>query len=221
MIKQFFLFLIIFTSFSIQAQNKVDDLNRKQGVWIKYHENGKLRYKGVFKDNLEIDTFNFYDNKGRILSTRIYTKPGKESLTKMYNFMGVLTAEGKLIGKKKEGDWVYFQGRQLDTLKIEKYENNLLEGKQYTYFKNKNLASVIPFNKGKRNGNYIEYYNNKQIQSKGLYVNDELDGTIIRYFRNGKIKRKEYFNKGTKINIWEEFYPDGRLKQRIKHSSNK
>lgn len=50
----------------LNAQNKTDDKGRKQGHWVKTAKNGKKISEGNFKDDYPVDTFYYYDSKGKV-----------------------------------------------------------------------------------------------------------------------------------------------------------
>ena len=54
-----FLFCIPFITVA-QKVNQTDDYGNKQGVWTKSYKNGKVRYKGQFKNNKHIGLFYYY-----------------------------------------------------------------------------------------------------------------------------------------------------------------
>jgi antitoxin component YwqK of YwqJK toxin-antitoxin module len=214
-------FLSLCVFLNSYAQNQTDSEGKKQGVWKKYHENGRLRYTGKFVNNLEVDTFSFYDNKGRIISKRIYETPGGEAKVLLYNFKEQLRAVGTMNGRKKIGKWVFFQTNVArDTLKIENYSDDKLEGFQFTYFKNKQLASKIKYKNGFKEGHFIEYYNNGQIQIEGVFIKDEYDGKLVRFHKSGKQKAIEYYLKGKRIGIWKIFDIYGKLFREIDYTKN-
>ena len=56
-------FLFGFSLENINAQNdynKTDNQGRRQGKWIDFHDNGKTRYIGEFKNNEPIGEFLYY-----------------------------------------------------------------------------------------------------------------------------------------------------------------
>ncbi len=71
--------LTIFSLSILTAQNTVDENGKKQGEWEKKYPNGKIRYKGQFKDDLEVGTFDFFDKRGKWVSKREFEIPGKKA----------------------------------------------------------------------------------------------------------------------------------------------
>ena len=62
---------------SINAQNdynKTDNQGRRQGKWIDFHDNGKTRYTGEFKNNEPIGEFLYYSEDGTLIAKNNYLK---------------------------------------------------------------------------------------------------------------------------------------------------
>ena len=55
-------------SFSVNAQNlnQIDNNGQKQGLWKKSYENGNLRYKGQFNNDIPIGIFYYYYKSGEL-----------------------------------------------------------------------------------------------------------------------------------------------------------
>ena len=70
--KLFFLILIPFFSFS-QSFNQIDISGKRQGDWKKYHNNGKLRYKGQFIDDIPSGIFKYYYDTGELKLEKVFS----------------------------------------------------------------------------------------------------------------------------------------------------
>ena len=63
--------LSVFLTFSCinvmgQKYNNIDKQGRRQGKWIEYFDNGKVRFEGQFKDDFPIGEFVYYDESGAV-----------------------------------------------------------------------------------------------------------------------------------------------------------
>ncbi|MGB1219241.1 MAG: hypothetical protein ACPG4W_05635 [Flavobacteriales bacterium] len=204
-------------SFGSLAQNKIDDQGLKQGKWSKKYPNGQLRYSGQFVNDLEVDTFSFYDKSGRLVSTRIYETAGGKALVKMYNVFGNLHAQGYVEEKQKQGEWLFFADNGTDTLSIEFYKDHELDGKQRYFFENGQLAGFVNCVNGVKEGEFVDYFENGQIQTKGSYKSGLMEGDIVFYYKTGELKRKGQYKSGNQSGVWNEYNPDGSLKLSTDH----
>ena len=98
--------LIIFSFFTIEALaqvtiendtvfNQVDHLNRKQGHWKKFYRNGKMAYRGFFKDDKARGTFTRFHENGVVSAIMDFTPCGDTATATLYNTLGRQVAKGE------------------------------------------------------------------------------------------------------------------------------
>ncbi|HOK52659.1 MAG TPA: hypothetical protein PLF75_12280, partial [Bacteroidales bacterium] len=79
--------LLFFQGFLLQGQssdtlwNQTDARGWKQGYWRAYYDNGKLRYRGYFKDNQPLGEFRRYYESGGIMAVQNFTGQGTSYVT--------------------------------------------------------------------------------------------------------------------------------------------
>ena len=130
-------FLLFLSSNDINAQNdynKTDNLGRRQGKWVDYHENGQVRYRGQFKNNEPIGDFLYYSENGNLIAKNTYLKKSQESVSEMYSENGQVIAKGNYLNKKKNGEWKYFSEKDGSLVLVEYYDNGFLNGESVVYF---------------------------------------------------------------------------------------
>jgi antitoxin component YwqK of YwqJK toxin-antitoxin module len=77
------------------------------------------------------------------------------------------------------------------------WKDGLLHGTKTEYFLGGNqVRAKLEFNMGKRNGPFVYYHENGNIQLIGKYTNDELDSTITCLYDNGLPKYIHQYQKG-------------------------
>jgi len=214
-VKNYIVSFLILTFSSLCAQNLVDENGLKQGKWEKKYDWGTTRYTGEFKDDLEVGTFKFYDQSGKLLSIREYQTPGGKAVCIMFDYDELVHAKGELLGKKKLGIWYFFANDERDTIGKETYVDGLLHGKQYTYFENGNPTEIITYNKGIKEGEWIEFYSDGKVNVKGIYKDDKLNGPIVYYYPNGEVRKKGQYTMGVKKGIWLTFDLNGKIIKKV------
>ncbi len=207
-----FLFLAIS---SLTAQNIVDENGLKQGKWEKKYDWGTTRYTGEFRDNLEVGTFKFYDQNGKLLSVREYSSPGGKALCLMFDYDELLHAKGELLGKKKLGTWYYFANDGRDTIGKEIYVDGLLHGEQFTYFENGNTTEITNYIRGVKHGVWKEYYADGGVNVESTYEKGKLNGPVIYHFSTGDISKKGQYQMGLKKGIWFSYDQSGRIIKQV------
>ena len=201
-----------------QKINQTDANGLKQGFWTKKYPNGVIAYEVTFKNNIPVGDYKRYHENGKLNAFLIYDDEGKWADAKMYDDDGKLIAEGKYIGKLKEGLWVYSdKGAKVAE---ETYKNGKKEGVSKSFYKNGNLSEEkhwkndvengawrqyyingkkrleTRIDNGIRNAVYYVYYQNGMLEIRGQYKNDRMEGKWIYYDKKGKLKKQIKYVKG-------------------------
>ena len=103
----FSIFLVPFLALS-QSVNDVDTKGNKQGIWQKTYNNGTIRYKGQFKDNIPYGIFNYYYSTGELEIEKEFFHSGEASATHMFYKDGQLKASGLYVNELKDSTWNYY-----------------------------------------------------------------------------------------------------------------
>ncbi len=140
-----------------------------------YHQmTGKLMAQGKYIHELKDSVWNFYDDKGVIISKDIY-KMGKK--------------EGKSIVYLPDG-----------TVSEEKnYKNDILEGPFVQYFDGKLKKGEGKYVNGKFEGKVTYYYPNGKFAATGIYKNGMKEGVWLYNESDGKLKDKELYRNGIQV----------------------
>ena len=62
---------------------------------------------------------------------------------------------------------------------------------------------------GKREGPWVYYYDNGQLDNKGVYENGRKEGPWVSYWSNGQLSYKGVFKNGRKEGPWVSYNKDG------------
>jgi len=190
--------LIIFVfsvNFSLLAQlNQTDSKGRKQGIWQKtYPKSEVLQYKGQFRDDKPIGTFEYFYPGGQLKATIEHHPNGGYARANYYFENKMLMTEGFYLDQKKDSTWVNYN------------EEGLVLG-------------VESFKKDKLNGKKVIYYLEGQVETEKLnplsvanYLNDTLHGEYREYFSTGKLKQIGKYENGKIVGEWKEYYPNGSI----------
>lgn len=189
------LFFLTFIGFSLFAQlNQTDAKGRKQGAWQKtYPNNSALLYKGTFKDDKPVGTFEYYFPNGEKKAVITHGLPGGVSSVLLYFENGQLLSDGFYRAEKKDSLW-YNYSAEGELISTENYKNDQLEGKSTYYYKEGQV-----------------YEHKLQIEHRAVYQNGVLNGKYQSYFYNGKLKSEGQYLKGDKSGEWIEYTSGGLL----------
>jgi antitoxin component YwqK of YwqJK toxin-antitoxin module len=194
---------------NINAQNdynKTDNQGRRQGKWIDFHDNGKIRYTGEFKNNEPIGEFLYYSEEGVLIAKNNYLKKSNITETEMYAANGKVIAKGKYQDKKKHDKWEYFSEETGALILTENYENGMIVGKSVAYSSTTQMViEEIEYVNGMKNGVSNRYYDNGRIMEKANYQNDKLNGDYSFYYPNGVVKEEGKYLDNQKVGEWKTY----------------
>ncbi len=163
------------------------------GVWKSYYPDGILRSEGSRKGN-ELDSlWKFYNPDGSLQKVIDYKKGKKSGYFSIYvNYNDSLKSRNVLISK-------------------ELYIDDKLNGLSMYYDSIGNLKRTTNFENGRKHG--IErYFTDGRVTAILRYAHDNL-------LNSETINQTD--DKGNKIGVWKDFYPDGQLKSFANYDNGK
>ncbi len=207
---------ILFSTISLSAQegiNQFDENNERHGVWKKYYDGSdQLRYEGRFEHGKEVGTFKFYcsDCKSQPMVIKKFSNKDNTADVQYFIASGKLVSEGKMDGKNRIGEWLYYHKKSKNVMSREHYVDGKLHGKKLTYFPNGKITEEISYENGVRQGDNL-YYSPEGTLLKNLkYSDDELQGEATYYDAYGNLTIKGYYKNGKKHGLWQ-YYKDGEV----------
>ena len=193
--------------------NQMDAQGKRHGAWKKTFPGTKqLRYEGTFEHGKEIGTFKFYceDCKDQPSVVKEFNKKDNTSVVRYYTLKGKLVSEGKMDGKKRIGEWVYFQKKSNNIMTKEFYVDGVLDGVKITYYPEGTIAEEVTYLKGVIEGE-SKYYSPKGILLRKLnYRNGLLQGPAIYYDGHGNVSIEGQYKQDKKDGLWK-YYKDGKV----------
>ncbi|TSA28013.1 MAG: hypothetical protein D4R67_04975 [Bacteroidetes bacterium] len=188
--------------------NRKDKLNRKQGKWITFWENGKMKLEGTYKDDKRNGYFKEYAESGDLLQITKYIE-------------GVLQPEAAEI-QKLDIEKEYYPTGTVKATRL--YRNGVLEGISVEYSPDGAIVSAKEFQggiqigqglvleDGSREGHWIEYYPGGTLKAEGDYKADKKTGKWNYFHPNGRLEQTGVYNKeGKPEGTWKWYYDSGQL----------
>lgn len=178
--------------------NQYDPEGNKTGYWIEYYDDGKLYSKGNYINGEREGLWTFYYSNGDIWHEDEF-KNGDSNKKILYYY-----DNKKLVSKKLFKNDKYVKDLPLTESEDKKklFIPRKLSGEDSRYAKwNKeqpmvNGERINQYNvdTGKKEGLWVRYYDNGQLESKGRYKNGLRDGVWEYYYWNGTLERELYDN---------------------------
>ncbi len=200
------------------------------GEQVAYYPDGAVaerenREKGV----LQGPNKSWFDN-GNLKSEASYVNGEPEGKMFFYYPSGKKEIEGLMVNGNRDGTWYYFNSDgslQLQVLyaKGELVKERKENGTFKEYYDDEQVKSEVTYKKGKREGRFVEYFDNGtwslkpmpadpilgtpgDVQSElkgqtkkreGTYVNDLLEGEMKEYDERGKLVKTERYAAGALV----------------------
>lgn len=212
----FFFFGIIFLcadAFSQSEINQMDAKGQRHGVWKKtFPGTDQLRYEGAFVHGKEIGEFKFYceECKDKPSVVKDFNDKDDIAVVKYFTIKGKLVSEGKMKGKDRIGEWVYYHKTSKIVMNRENYENGKLHGKVITYYPDGKITEETDYKNGIKEGADNYYSPDGVLLKKLFYKNDELHGEAIYYDAFGNVIIEGFYKNGKKHGFWK-YFKDGKV----------
>ncbi|HEX7414079.1 MAG TPA: hypothetical protein VF411_08530 [Bacteroidia bacterium] len=141
-----------------------------------YHlATGKIQAKGKYVSEAKDSLWNFYDERGNLLSTEIYLNGKKNGASKVYYTKGAILEE-------------------------KSYKNDLPEGAFKQFYEDKRTKAEGAYLAGEYTGKCSWYYPNGMVAAEGFYEKGIKKGVWLYKEQSGKIKEKEVWQNGKQLN---------------------
>ncbi len=211
-----FFFGVVFASPIASAQSEINQMDaegKRDGLWKKKYPGTKqVRYEGTFKHGKEVGTFKFYceDCKKQPSVVKEFKTGNSISEVKYYTPKGKLVSEGKMDGRNRIGEWLYYPKKYSTVMTKEFYKNGKLDGKKFTYYPNGKVTEEINYSKGIKEGENNHYSPEEVLLKKMTYRNDLLVGEVFHYDASGSLMIEGFYKEGRKNGLWK-YYKHGKL----------
>lgn len=173
----------------------------KQGYGYLYNLNGKLKYKGQFKQGgPHNDTAILYNQNGQIEFKGIIKNGKKTGFGTLFWENGTLQYQGKFINDDIEGEkCTIFNDNGGHILYQGKMVKGMYEGHGVLFHENGTVMYEGDFNKNKMQSPLTEItikHDNDKVEYEGFINNGLYEGYGKLYKRNGKLWRTGNFTEG-------------------------
>ena len=210
----FFTFYFISKDCNAQKINLFDSLNKRTGIWKKYHPNKIIRYTGQFKDGKELGVFKFYDitTSRKPILIKTFYENSDSLFVQFYRLNGNLKTEGVLNERKRVGLWKYFY-KNGAVMSQENYKKGLRHGEQFVFYFNGKVTEKSLFKNGLLDGVSSKYSSKGILIEEVNYKKGKPNG-LAKYFElNGNLKETGIYIDGKRVGKWE-YYLEGELAQK-------
>ena len=200
-----FMFFGIFSMTAQETINQFDANGKRHGVWQKtYPDSKQIRYTGTFEHGKEVGTFKFYCEKCKDKPTAVKQFKADSNISQVQYFTpkGKLVSEGKMDGKDRVGEWVYYHKNSSQVMTREFYKNDKLDGLKQIFFPNGEVTEELIYVDGVLEGGAVQYGPSGTLILEVNYKNDKLHGPA-KYYSSGKLEQEGHYKNGKKDGVWK------------------
>ncbi len=194
------------TSGSLDNMFVMDDNGKGNGQRLFFDKDTTLIAK-YFLKGMELEKYEYYDKKGKVLSTAEQSK-GSIALNSVY-YDNTPRSEGMEKFGEADGLWKYYNA--LGYLTSQKhFAKGQTDGDERFFHPDGSLKSLIHHKDDMLDGYYVSFQTNGKFNYLGWYKNDKKEGEWRTYYPDGSIRVKSWFL-NNQLDGYQEFYlPNGK-----------
>jgi antitoxin component YwqK of YwqJK toxin-antitoxin module len=167
--------------------NQVDKNGLKQGYWKKSFPNGKLMYKGFFKDGKPAGEMKRYYESGELKAVMQYNENDQKVFAKIFYDTGEIASEGFYVNEKKDSIWKYYSYYTNTLTASETYKMGVKNGAEKHYYENQKVSEEIQWKNGVKEGEWNQYFDNGKPKLKTINTQNKMNGVYVVYYPSGDI----------------------------------
>lgn len=221
------------TYFDLQGKTrKVEQFKegKLHGEQITYYPNGQVADKSTYEMGVITGPSKSWFPSGILASEETYVNGVANGKSILNHPSGKRELEGNLVKGEREGTWLHFNSDGSLHMRL-MYKNGELvkehreNGTFNEYYGDEQPKSEVTYRNGKKEGPFVEYYNNgtwelKQVppdpatgakadvervligqtrKREGTYKNNELHGEVKEYDEKGKLVKKTKYEDGVLV----------------------
>jgi antitoxin component YwqK of YwqJK toxin-antitoxin module len=214
------------TTISVQGQadtlfNQTDINNLKQGYWKKTYPDGKLLYKGFFKDNKPVGEMRRYFESGALKAIFFYDKTGESARVRLFYEDGKIAAEGKYFNTLKDSTWKYHSYYSGQVTSTEEFARGLRNGMMVNYYDNGDVSEKLEWKNNKKCGLWEQYLKGNILKLKGTYSDGRLEGEFLVNYEDGKSYAKGQYLHDQRYGKWVFYSKDGSIQSELEYLNGK
>jgi antitoxin component YwqK of YwqJK toxin-antitoxin module len=185
--------------------NRYDREERKTGVWVTLHSNFVVHTEAEYKSDLLHGYYREFNTNGTLMNSLYY----EEGKLKEESEIDIQEVEQKEY-VNENGNLVKGAFRNSIPIGIHREfrDNKVVNGIIYGEHGKISAEGIVEMD-GSKNGNWVNYYDNAVVSSKGAYKNNKRNGKWYFYYPSGKLKQTGNYLNGKTDGVWYWYYENG------------
>ena len=184
--------------------------NLPKGSWFYYYENGGMKAAGSFKDGVNVGVWRYYYENGSVSAEGSYDKGVKVGAWKYYfeSENQVVKTEGDYVNNKREGLWKFYDETGLFKAQALLKQDS---GKYTEYYPSGNKKSEGMLVNGKSAGLWQYFHDSGALMGQGQEKEGIKEGAWVFYDTNGAISSKGQYENGKQVGDWIYYHANGEV----------
>ncbi len=199
--------------------NQTDANKLKQGWWKKSYPDGKLMYKGFFRDNKPVGEMRRYYETGALKASLNYDSKGEYARARLMYADGQVAATGNFVNSLKDSTWSYYSYYDHSLTTREIYAKGKRNGTMVNYYSNGNPSEMITWVEDRKDGPWEQYFADNTLKLKARYKDGKLEGEFLVNYDSGKPYLKGGYKNGLREGKWSFFNEDGTTDMELTYNS--
>ena len=215
---------------ALQEQSYFND-GKRDSILMEYYPDGKIQYKGSYKDGGKIGKWEYYDETGALLREEHFNNTGSLEGRLNHYDCNVLYASYNYKNGNKDSAQIYYgeNGRTAFVMYYDKgdfigYSYEGKDGKLLPQIKAKNGTAKFTtyYSNGQKSGegevvqNFLTgpfnvYYSDGKPAAERVYNSMGIDGKLKRYGTNGKVLYEVDYKDDEEMGVERSYDKDGNL----------
>ena len=194
--------------------NKKDKRGRKQGMWKSFHNNKRVHLEGRYLNNKREGFFREYSADSKLVNTFKY-KSG-ELVEDVEEFRDIKIKKKYFPNAQVRSEITLVNGIANGVAREYNEDGSVKDSKIYT--NGKVIGAGIVDKKGKKQGEWTEYYASKFTddttrlkKARGTYKNGIRDGKWKFFYENGILEQEGFYKNGKPEGEWRWYYETGNI----------
>lgn len=191
----------------IVGKGITDDAGLRQGPWVLFYDDGKLRAEGKYKNGKKIAYWKYYYPEGNIEEEGTYDNLGRaDGDWKWYFNTGQVLREMSFSGGKEDGMMIEYSEDGKIIAKGEYIDGNRQGKWNYSYGDHREEGNYV---NDQRDGLWLYFYGDGTREFEGKFVEDLPDSRHSYFWENGNKKEEGNYVMGKKEGDWIKYNIDG------------
>jgi len=190
-------------------------MNAENQFREKMYPNGRLMYQGFFKNNIPVGEMKRYYENGAVQAILQYGDGTVPVRARLFYDNGSLAAIGNYSETLKDSTWNYYGFYDQALILTETYNKGKRNGPMIHYYNDGSVLDSVSWESDLRQGTWVQYFPDRTVKQKGTFLNGKLEGEFIVNLENGSPYITGQYKNDNPDGRWIFYNEDGSVNQEM------